>query len=134
MGGFPGRAVPNGVHSDRAGADLAAIPPDERIKQCVKCEALIPFESVVCPHCHGKQSLEGARTCPRCSIPLHPKSLFCSGCGTLTVPTSPAPFPDSSRRGSHVNSGKYYEIWTWGIGFAALILQIGLLIDYLVLG
>jgi hypothetical protein len=77
--------------------------------------------------------MDGVKTCPRCSISIHSKAIFCSSCGSLTVATAPTPLPDANEKDRQVKSGRYFEIWIFGIGAAALLLQILLMIDYLIL-
>jgi RNA polymerase subunit RPABC4/transcription elongation factor Spt4 len=71
---------------------LAKIPGGERVKPCLSCDALIPFEAKVCPLCSSRQAaLPSTRPCPSCSTSLEPRALFCPKCGKLAVPTARIP-------------------------------------------
>lgn len=79
--------------------------PDERVRACLSCSAIISFQEDPCPHCgapqEGDQGESRVKVCLRCSAMLPFSQVFCAACGELggALPDSPVvpaapPSPD----------------------------------------
>jgi len=71
----------------------------ERVRACLACGALVPFEDVVCPACgHEEASHPGSPgerviACPACLEFLSASLLFCPACGAEIAAVGAAPPP-----------------------------------------
>ena len=60
----------------------------DRVKLCLSCDRLIPFDAAVCPLCGNTQPTAGKRkACVVCSASIPDRSIYCSECGCLAVRT-----------------------------------------------
>ena len=53
----------------------------ERIRVCLACGELVPFEERTCPSCGHDEPIEGLAPCPGCGQAVPEELIFCPGCG-----------------------------------------------------
>jgi RNA polymerase subunit RPABC4/transcription elongation factor Spt4 len=77
----------------------------ERVRACLACGALMPFEEVICPACGHEEAAHPASpgerviACPACLEFLSASLLFCPACGAEiaavgSAPPAPAAVPE----------------------------------------
>lgn len=64
---------------------------------------------------------------------LHPKSIFCPGCGSLNVKTAPVPHLKTASESEEDESARSYKLTIWVMASLALFIQALLVFDYLIL-
>ncbi|MHC4944149.1 MAG: double zinc ribbon domain-containing protein [Planctomycetota bacterium] len=104
-----------------------------RVKPCLECDKLIPYEARICPHCKSDQAAPAKRACPHCAASIQKSAIYCTDCGKLTVPVAPAP-TSVARDFSPGSVGDSVSILTLrSLEALALISLIWLVLDYMVL-
>lgn len=106
---------------------------EQRVKLCLSCDDLIPYEAEICPSCKNSQILGEEKDCPICSTRLHEKALFCPKCDHLAVTLEPNCLPEDQDISQSKRTGAHYKISIWALSLLALIVQLWLIVDYLVL-
>ena len=114
---------------------MAASKKEERVKFCLNCDRLIPFDEEICPSCKSFQEPEGKRTCKRCGIALHKDAIYCPGCGQLDVKTTPILDVQSDMRSvkrdaTQDREGLHYTLSLSALVVLVLLFWIGFLLDY----
>ncbi len=91
------------------------ITPDERVKPCLDCEAVIPFDAEVCSLCGSRtrkspDGEEAVRPCLACDALVPEQDLFCPACGDFALairsherPGGRLPEPLGTREGRAAN-------------------------------
>ncbi len=84
---------------------------EERVKPCLECMAVIPFDAEVCSLCGSRtrkspDGEEAVRPCLACDALVPEQDLFCPACGDFALavkthdhPTERAPEPIGAREG-----------------------------------
>lgn len=83
-------------------------PEAQRVRACLECGELLPYEERSCPHCGYHEPLlpdpvAGAReTCPECGDDVASGLIFCPRCGADRGPdpeqlTAAVPMPSQAR-------------------------------------
>ncbi|MGQ0552109.1 MAG: double zinc ribbon domain-containing protein [Planctomycetota bacterium] len=58
----------------------------ERVRFCLGCGDVLPFELRHCPACGRDEPLDPGAPCPSCSTAIPAGRLFCPGCGHEASP------------------------------------------------
>lgn len=104
----------------------------ERVKACLKCDQLIPFDARKCPYCKGDQASGTGRNCAQCSTALPKGALFCPICGALSIAVAATPLPHSFQAGTPEKDVTSYDTRIlFACGFLLLV-QAWLIFDFLI--
>lgn len=103
----------------------------ERIKTCLKCNHIMPFHLTICPKCKTPQAPSDAESCPNCAAALRPREIICPECNRLTVATAAIPVPPKKAVEAGADDTRRYNLISWILLAFAMILEAGLIIDYL---
>jgi RNA polymerase subunit RPABC4/transcription elongation factor Spt4 len=112
-----------------------AEPREERVKPCLQCEAVLPFDAETCSLCGASSRKSGAeeavKPCLTCGELLPAADFFCPECGdfALSIPaesTHTAPLGQREQGALAVLS----RTLAWTIAIAALVLLATVALDY----
>lgn len=82
----------------------------DRVKPCLACDQLIPFNAGKCPYCRSDQADPASRTCLRCASSIERTSIFCPHCGILTTSTASVSSSPSKKLSTLIGREKVFEM------------------------
>lgn len=110
-----------------SGVGLGAHEDAERVRSCLGCGELVPFELRTCPACGHHEPLASAaagqaRACPACEHEVPDERLFCGACGRdVGLPPASAAGADAPA------AGRPAVAWLLALGLLAPLAQLAAL-------